>query len=542
MPKALPILLILCVWGAIYLPGLGEPELRGEEARRILPALGMIETGDWIVPRIAGEIYANKPPLLNWAVAAAFLSTGRSDEGIARLVSALSLLGLALASFVLLRKDLGAEGSLVLALATLTCLNLVAKGRIIEIDAPYAAIFGVACFLWLRLWTDRRPGWLLWTAPYALLGLACLLKGPVHLVFWFPFVLATLRFAGQTRELLRPAHFLGLAVMAAVFLPWMALNLRAVGVGENSVGNWAAELALRGDVSHFDWGRWLSAPFRIAAGFLPWLLPLLHALRTRRWRGGGLGLRHDWPMDAALFGSLVGVAAGFLVVCLLPANSPRYFLPLYPLAALAAVALHRRLPEEVREAYESFARRLLKPFIPLLAAAPAALAFVGWQRGVSPPLAAVAVSPLLVAATAWLAFGRLRKHGALLHTPLLLAAAALGALPAMQTLYRDRDLFRDAAAEIAAKVPAGGRIVLYADRETHLRHTRLLRLVYYFRPPAEGIGESGGVPADAALLLGREGAEEAMRAKLADRSVRKRETLSVGGREIVLLTLGNPDP
>ena len=51
----------LClIWAMIYLTLLGSQELRGEEARRILPAQEMLDTGDWVVPRIAGEVYSNK--------------------------------------------------------------------------------------------------------------------------------------------------------------------------------------------------------------------------------------------------------------------------------------------------------------------------------------------------------------------------------------------------------------------------------------------------------------------------------------------------
>ena len=98
MSSRIAFLLLCLSWAAIYRPALGDPELRGEEVRRNLPAQGMLDTGDWIVPRIAGEVYANKPPLINWAVAGMFAVTGSDSETSARLVSALSMLALALAA------------------------------------------------------------------------------------------------------------------------------------------------------------------------------------------------------------------------------------------------------------------------------------------------------------------------------------------------------------------------------------------------------------------------------------------------------------
>ncbi len=65
--QCLGIVILLCL--GIFLPGLGSVEIKGEEGRRILPALTMLETGNWIVPHIGGEPYLRKPPLINWATA-----------------------------------------------------------------------------------------------------------------------------------------------------------------------------------------------------------------------------------------------------------------------------------------------------------------------------------------------------------------------------------------------------------------------------------------------------------------------------------------
>ncbi len=43
-------MLVALIWAAIYLPALGSLEIKGEEGRRLLPAVAMLETGRWIVP------------------------------------------------------------------------------------------------------------------------------------------------------------------------------------------------------------------------------------------------------------------------------------------------------------------------------------------------------------------------------------------------------------------------------------------------------------------------------------------------------------
>lgn len=45
--------------------GLGDIALLSfNEARRAVPAEGMFRSGDWLLPRLNGELYLAKPPLL----------------------------------------------------------------------------------------------------------------------------------------------------------------------------------------------------------------------------------------------------------------------------------------------------------------------------------------------------------------------------------------------------------------------------------------------------------------------------------------------
>ncbi len=108
--------IVLLIWAAIYLPGLGSLEIKGEEGRRILPAVTMLETGDFLIPHVGSEPYFRKPPLVNWLVAASFKLTGQRNEWTARLPSALCVLAVALAFITVARASLGANGSLIAAL------------------------------------------------------------------------------------------------------------------------------------------------------------------------------------------------------------------------------------------------------------------------------------------------------------------------------------------------------------------------------------------------------------------------------------------
>ncbi len=149
-------LVVLAVWAAMYLPGLGSLEIKGEEGRRILPGITMLETGNYIVPYVGGEVYQRKPPLINWAVAASFKLFGARNEWAARLPSVLCVLAVALTFLLVARPSLGANGAFFAALMWLTNFGIIEKGRLIEIEALYVSLFGIAIIWWLAFWQQRR--------------------------------------------------------------------------------------------------------------------------------------------------------------------------------------------------------------------------------------------------------------------------------------------------------------------------------------------------------------------------------------------------
>src|ERR1700682_5946310 len=203
------LLIVLLIWAAIYLPALGSLEIKGEEGRRILPAIRMLETGDYIVPRVGSAAYFSKPPLVNWLVAASFKLFGRRNEWTARAPSVLCVLAVAIAFVTVARGSLGARGSTIAALVWMTNFGMIEKGRLIEIEALYVSLLGLALICWLIWWQQRRSVWLTWTVPWIFLGLGWLAKGPTHLIFFYAVVVAILYGAGELRQLRSLAHWVG---------------------------------------------------------------------------------------------------------------------------------------------------------------------------------------------------------------------------------------------------------------------------------------------------------------------------------------------
>src|SRR5438128_6629212 len=150
------VAVVVLVWAVIYLPALGSIAVKGEEGRRILPAVRMLETGNYIVPQIGSNPYFRKPPLVNWLVAASFKVFGVRNEWTARLPSALCVLAVAIAFITVARASLGARGSTIAALIWLTNFGMIEKGRLIEIEALYVSLFAIAFICWISGWEQGR--------------------------------------------------------------------------------------------------------------------------------------------------------------------------------------------------------------------------------------------------------------------------------------------------------------------------------------------------------------------------------------------------
>jgi 4-amino-4-deoxy-L-arabinose transferase-like glycosyltransferase len=81
MSRISALLIVVAVWVVVYLPALGSLAINGEEGRRILPAIRMLETGDYVVPQVGSNPYFRKPPLVNWLVAASLKIFGVRMNG-----------------------------------------------------------------------------------------------------------------------------------------------------------------------------------------------------------------------------------------------------------------------------------------------------------------------------------------------------------------------------------------------------------------------------------------------------------------------------
>lgn len=328
--RAQSLSVVLLVWAAMYLPALGSLEIKGEEGRRILPAVQMIESGDYMVPRVGSEAYLRKPPLINWLVAGSFKIFDRRNEWTARLPSAACMLVVALVFITVARPSLGAGGSTIAALIWLTNFGLIEKGRLIEIEALYVSLFAIAFICWLTWWEEKRSPWLTWIVPWIFLGIGCLAKGPTHLFFFYAIMLAILWRTGELRKIWNIPHLIGLIIMVSIFAAW-AIPFAEITGGTHTAQVWSRQFSGRLVPPDFNFKSWaMNIPVSLKY-FLPWLVfaPLFS------------GAKFSYPRKTDIARGLVwGIATSLVIVDIVPGSLPRYAMPLLaPFAWLLASTL-----------------------------------------------------------------------------------------------------------------------------------------------------------------------------------------------------------
>jgi 4-amino-4-deoxy-L-arabinose transferase-like glycosyltransferase len=311
------VLVVLLVWAVIYLPALGSIAIKGEEGRRILPAIAMLQTGNYIVPKVGGDPYFRKPPLVNWLVAASFRIFGFRNEWTARLPSAVMVLAMAIAFVTVARASLGPRGSIVAALIWMTNIGMIEKGRLIEIEALYVSLAGLAIIFWLSFFLQRRSPWLIWIPASIFLGLGLLAKGPIHLIFFYAIVLAVLWRFREWRLLIHPAHFTGLAIMLGIFAAW-AIPFLNITTAQVAAGKWSNQFTGRLQGIDFNFVSWIQNIPRGLVYFLPWVL-LFPFVRFSKF--------HDRAEQRLAQALAWGITVPFIALNLVPGALPRYGMP-----------------------------------------------------------------------------------------------------------------------------------------------------------------------------------------------------------------------
>ena len=300
----------------------------------------MILHRDWVTPTLNGSPYLNKPPLLYWLIATSFSLFG-FHEFAARLPIALAGWVGVVVAWIWSRQLWGviASRATVILLSTGVGWFIFAHQLLID-ELLGALLLAMMYCLWRLSIQPKSHGF--FVAVYLLLGLAVLAKGILALAFWAAAcgAIALTRRSWQSLQEFRP--ILGLAISAAVVIPWcIAIERENPGFLQYFLLNenfkrvldtrWPPDYSVS---KMSPWG-YLAVS---AVWCLPWMFLLPPALKGvfREWKKGlakAAPLTDQQRTDAL---TLLGVLAILPIAMFLPLSSrlPYYSVPAIPPLAM----------------------------------------------------------------------------------------------------------------------------------------------------------------------------------------------------------------
>lgn len=284
----------------------------------------MLESGDWLTPRLNYVEYFEKPPLFYWLVASSFRLFG-THPAAGRLVNALSALGGVFLTAWLGRRLFGERVGFLAGIILATSLDYAVAAQLLIIDTPLMFFFTatLACFAVAYF---REKGWRArrwYIAAWAAAALATLTKGPM--AFILP-GLILLVFTARSRAWIRVREWawgLGGGVFLLLAAPWfVAMSLRHP---EFPSFFFVHEHVLRffTKVHHRAGPPWYYLPV-LVGGFFPWS-PFLIAAGRPAW---------NWRNRPEEFFLLAWAGVLFLFFSASSSKLATYILPTLPALAL----------------------------------------------------------------------------------------------------------------------------------------------------------------------------------------------------------------
>jgi len=323
-----PFISLLVFASVLFLAGLGKRHLWDGETREAGIMAEMARSKDFVVPRLNGQPFLEKPPLYYWVASPVFRSLGENTYS-AKIPSALAAIGGVLVVFILAQKmGFSLSTAFVSAWVLATSAEYWSLGRQCMIDMTLCLFVtgAMLCFFQAsRSETDRT----LWGAGFVLsLACAVLTKGLVGLAIplsaltiwllarkdfsfraWFPLIFGT-----------------GLCLVPVAL--WIYLLCRQLGgdmvykaMLANSFGRFTGSYAEHVEPFYY-------YLMKFPPQLFPWVLfvPMACIFHVREIRQQGKG-------SPSLF-ILVWFVVPFLLLCTSAGKRTIYLLPLYPAAAL----------------------------------------------------------------------------------------------------------------------------------------------------------------------------------------------------------------
>jgi 4-amino-4-deoxy-L-arabinose transferase-like glycosyltransferase len=356
-------LLLLCM--AVYLPGLTTiPVIDRDEARFAQASRQMLESGDWVIPRVQDRPRLNKPPLIYWLQAsAAWVLTGgdasRDAIWMYRVPSVLAAIGTVFVTWLLAWRISGPSVAFLAA-------SLLAVCPLVAFDAHQARADQVLLFCttsamgslwvcWHARHRGRTPAWGWVLAFWVSLAAGIMTKGPITPLVAGLCVLSLCLVGRSWRWVWSLKPLVGVVIVLAAVGPWVWAVASRFGFGEYARLVWGETMGRAGGSSEGHWGPPGMHAVILIALFWPGSLTTARAVREAFIDGWPVRSVADLvkPWWRRIWLRRVGRPAdAFLLAWALPswaffeifgAKLAHYPMPLYPavaiLSARAAVSL-----------------------------------------------------------------------------------------------------------------------------------------------------------------------------------------------------------
>lgn len=457
------LVLIILASLFVYLVGNNRTALWDrDEPRYAQTSRQMLQSGDWVVPRLLDEVRTAKPIFIYWCQASAMWVFGDNDFA-ARFPSSAAMVGTLIVVAIVVGRLVGAKRALWTVFILASSALVVAAAKMCLTDAVLLLFVTVAqvCLgiIYVRkrdvppmlpegmrraddvikygagLLPERRGIWVVPAVMWVAIGLAGLTKGPVVLGISFTtmIVLAAMdvqdrragmflrRVVGWWRQT-RPV--MGIGILVVICGPWLILiHLRAPGFLHEAFGHEVVDRMRSGLEGHKGPpGYYL---LLIWGAFFPWSL-FLPATAVQAWK------RRNLPAIRFAIAAIIG--PWILFECV-QTKLPFYILPVFPMLAFLTADM---LVRARRNVHQELTNRGFVNFIFIWAIIVVLVASIPWisMRFFRGELNSIAVASMILITICAVGTAILITYAFRLHHPTFAAAImGIGTMVLVVLLY-----------------------------------------------------------------------------------------------------------
>lgn len=336
--RALTLLLVVC-FAALFLFDIGGRNISSpDEGRYIEIPREMAVSGDYILPRLNGVLYFEKPPLFYWLEASAVKTLGTSEWAMRLWPALLGIFG-ALMTYGVARRFYGRAAGVVAGCVLATSLMYYALARFVIIDMLESVTMSAALFAFLLSAQEEDERKAIWWARggHVAAALAVLAKGLIGVMLPGLIGLVWIAMIGRWSFVRRALAPSGIVLFLLIAVPW-----HVVAAMRNHDFLWfyfVHEHLMRFTTTvHRRDGPLYYFVAVLFVGFLPWTGYIWHAIRDAlpTWSS-----RRSRPVEMFL---LLWVGIIFVFFSISDSKLPPYILPIFPpLAVLVGRVLGPRL-------------------------------------------------------------------------------------------------------------------------------------------------------------------------------------------------------